>query len=177
MKLKQLSAIAAAVAVSITTLSLPVSAQEERGRDRGDRGDRGNPEEFRQRMAERMKTMLKVSDEEWAVLNPLIEKVQSKQREAMGSRFGGFGGRGGDRGGDRGGASSASTRPGAAESQALRTTLENENASPDELKAKLTAVREQRKKSQAELEQAREDLRKVLTVRQEAALVSMGLLE
>jgi hypothetical protein len=59
----------------------------------------------------------------------------------------------------------------------LRTALENENSSPEELKAKLTAVREQRKKATAELEQAREELRKVLTMRQEAALVAMGILE
>ena len=130
-------------------------------------------------MADRMKTMLKVSDEEWSVIQPLVEKVQAKQRETMAGRFGGFGGRGG-RGGpgrDRDGASSASARPGATEAEALRTAVENENTSPDELKAKLTAVREQRKKSEAELEATREELRKVLTVRQEAALVSMGVLE
>ena len=55
--------------------------------------------------------------------------------------------------------------------------LESETTPADELKTKLDAVREQRKKSAAELTAAREDLRKVLTVRQEAALVSAGLLE
>ena len=58
-----------------------------------------NPEEFRQRMNERLKTSLKVSDEEWSVLQPLIEKVQTKQRDACGGRFGGFGGGGGGGGG------------------------------------------------------------------------------
>ncbi len=184
MKTSKIVSITAALAVSILPFTSTTSGQEPRegGRgqrgERGERGGRGNFEEIRQRMNERLKTSLKVSDEEWSVIQPLIEKVQAKQRESAGGRFGGFGGRGGR--GSRGGESAGneqSSRPGAAESQALRTALENENTSADELKAKLAAVRESRKKSQAELEAAREDLRKVLTVRQEAALVSMGILE
>ena len=55
-------------------------------RREGDRGGRGfSMEDFRKRMEERLKGSLKVSDEEWAVLQPLIEKVQTKQRDAMGS--------------------------------------------------------------------------------------------
>ena len=133
-------------------------------------------------MAERLKTALKVSDEEWGVISPLIEKVQTKQRDAMGGRFGGFGGRGGggggggDRGGN-GGGGATSDRPGAAESTALRTALEGESTSPEDLKAKLAAVREVRKKNAAELAAARAELQKVVTVRQEAVLVSMGILE
>lgn len=152
------------------------TAQENQGdnnrRERGERGGRGNfnPEEFRQRMNERLKSSLKVTDEEWNAIQPLIGKVQDKQRDAMSGRFGR--GRGGDgQGGEQ------STRPGAAESDALRKALESDSTPADELKAKLTAVREQRKKAAAELDAAREELRKVLTVRQEAALVAAGLLE
>src|SRR5262245_41887109 len=100
------------------------SAQDDNNRDR-----RGNFEEFRQRMAERLKTSLKVTDEEWGVLQPLIEKVQTKQREAMTARFGGFGGgrRGGDGGGNSGGGGGGGDRgrdrggdrAGSPESQAL----------------------------------------------------------
>lgn len=146
-------------------------------------------EEFRQKMAERLKTSLKVSDDEWAVIQPLIEKVTTKQRDAGGSRFGGGGptrGPGGTAGGGNpppassGGSSNDPNRPdraGSAEREALRTALENESTSPETLKAKLTAVREVRKKSTAELAEAREELRKVLTIRQEATLVSYGILE
>jgi Spy/CpxP family protein refolding chaperone len=155
----------------------------------GGRG--GNFEEFRQRMAERLKTSLKVSNEEWAVLQPLIEKVQTKQRDAMGGRGfggpGGGGGRGGNGGGPGGGGNGGggpggapgggADRPGAAERDALRTAVENESSTPEELKAKLAALRDSRKKATAELEAAREELKKVLTVRQEAALVSAGILE
>jgi len=149
--------------------------------------DRPSPEEFRARMEERLKTSLKVSDDEWKVLQPLIEKVGEKQRDVMSGRFGGgFGGRGpgggggggtagnaGGGGGDRGGRG----RGGSEESQALRTALESESTSPDDIKAKLAAVREQRKKAAAELAAARAELLKVVTVRQEAVLVSMGMLE
>jgi hypothetical protein len=92
----------------------------------------------------------------------------------MGSRFGG-GRRPGDN--NSGGNSSTPPRPGEAESTALRTALENEGASPDEIKGKLAAVRNQRQRATGELAQAREELKKVVTVRQEATLVSMGILE
>jgi transposase len=138
-------------------------------------------------MAERLKTSLKVSDEEWGVIQPLIEKVQAKQRDAMSSRFGGFGGGRGPGGGNTtggnaptAGATSDPSRPeraGTAEREALRTALENESTSPETIKAKLAAVREVHKKSAAELAAAREELQKVLTVRQEATLVSYGILE
>jgi len=151
--------------------------------------DRPSPEEFRARMEERLKTSLKVSDDEWKVLQPLIEKVGEKQRDVMSGRFGGgFGGRGpgggggggnagGNAGGGGGGDRGGRGRGGSEESQALRTALESESTSPDDIKAKLAAVREQRKKAAAELAAARAELLKVVTVRQEAVLVSMGMLE
>lgn len=148
----------------------------------GRRGGGGGPEQFRQRMTERLKTSLKASDEEMAVIQPLVEKVFVKQREASGGP-GGPGGRrgGGNRPGGDAPAPGGEQRPGRGgetpESQALRETLEKDGAAPSEITAKLTALREQRKKAAAELTAAREDLRKVLTVRQEAVLVQMGLLE
>ena len=138
------------------------------------RGQGGNFADFMQRMNDRMKEALKVTDEEWTVLKPLIEKVQTAQREAGAGR--GFGGRGpgGPGGGDN---NTPDTRPGAAESAALRTALESDSTSADDLKAKLAAVRAVRKKGAADLAVAREELKKVVTVRQEAVLVSMGMLE
>ena len=70
-------------------------------------------------------------------------------------------------GGPRGGGGGRSP-----EAEALTETLKNDNASTDEIKVKLAALREQRKKSAAELTQAREDLKKVLNMRQEASLVA-----
>jgi hypothetical protein len=154
------------------------------GRQRGGGQGGGNFQDFMQRMNDRLKTSLKVTDEEWAVLQPLIEKVQTAQREAGAGR-GGFGGGPGGRGGGPGGPGGnqgggnapADNRPGAAESTALRTALESDSTSPDDIKAKLAALREVRKKGAADLAIARDNLKKVVTVRQEAVLVSMGILE
>ena len=178
-------------ALALAASTLLATAQDNNNQNRGQRGQGGQggtPEEFRVRMAERIKTSLKVTDDEWTVLQPLIEKVTTKQRDAMAGRFGGFGGRGGggpggDRGGNGGGGGApggntgGSDRPGAAESQALRDALEKDSTSPDDLKAKLNAIRETRKKAAAELVAARADLQKVVSVRQEAVLFSMGILE
>ena len=157
----------------------------------GDRQDR--MEKFRQQMNERIKTQLKASDDEWAVIQPLLEKVQTKMRETMESRFGGMRGMGGGgpggprRGGDNGGGGNTAdaARPDAnrqrppgrgptPEAQELMTTLQNDNASTNDIKTKLQALREQRKKSEAELAQSREDLKKVLTLRQEAIWFRRG---
>ena len=177
-------ALAASAVLSIAQDAPPPSPGDGGGRgNRGDRGPGGTPEEFRARMAERLKTSLKVTDDEWGILQPLIEKVTTKQRDAMSGRFGGFGGRGGDRGpgggggGNTGGGAPGGDRPGAAESQALRDALEKDGTSAADIAAKLTAVREQRKKAAAELTAARADLQKVVTARQEAVLFSMGILE
>jgi hypothetical protein len=169
-------------ALALTASTILASAQ-----DNNNGQNRPSPEEFRQRMNERLKASLKATDDEWGIIQPLLEKVTTKQREASSGRFGGFGGGGGGRGGDRGpggggqggggGDQNRADRPGSAESQALRTALESESTSPEDIKAKLAALREFRKKAAAELATAREDLRKVLSVRQEATLVTMGILE
>ena len=194
-------------ALALMASAVVASAQDPNNPGRGGRGN-FNPEEFRARMEERVKTSLKVTDDEWKVLQPLIEAVQTKQRDAFSGRgFGGFGGGrggpggggpggGGPGGGGNGGAPTAGggapapggapaaggggdqqNRGGSAESQALRTALESETTANDDLKAKLAALREARKKAAAELAAARADLQKVVTVRQEAVLVSMGVLE
>ncbi|MEO8353968.1 MAG: hypothetical protein ABI680_19745 [Chthoniobacteraceae bacterium] len=177
--------ILSAIALMVTAVCAPAqdNANPPGGRD-GNRGDRGNfnPEDFRKRMNERLKESLKASDDEWAVIQPLIEKVQTTQREAMGGGRGGFGGRGrgqggpGGRGGNGGGGDRPET-PGAVANTALREAVESDSTTPEELKAKIAAVREVRKKAEAELTAARAELVKVLSVRQEAALVSMGILE
>jgi hypothetical protein len=167
------------------------------GRRGGGQGGQGggnfDPAQFQQRMNDRLKQALKVSDDEWNVIQPLLQKVQEKQREAGRGGMGGMGGgrRGGGQGGP-GGQASPGAQPaadqgnqnnrqnrggGSPEADALQTALQNDGTSAEEIKTKLTALRQSRKKSQAELEQARADLSKILTVKQEAALVLMGMLE
>jgi hypothetical protein len=143
---------------------------------------RGNfdPAEMRARMEARMKEQLGVSDDEWKVLQPKVEKVMTAQRDARAGGGGfGFGGGGGRRGGG-GGGGGADNQPQSAVAKAsadLRTTLENQNASAQDINAKLTALREARAKAKGELEAAQKELKEVLTARQEAVFVSMGMLE
>src|SRR5688500_632714 len=62
---------------------------QQQGDNQGSRRDRqGGGGDWQARMAERMKSELGVSDEEWTVLQPKFEKVMTAQRQA---RMGGFG--------------------------------------------------------------------------------------
>jgi hypothetical protein len=135
-------------------------------------------------MNDRLKTMLKATDDEWAVIQPLLAIVQADQRAMTAARLGGFGGFGGGRrGGGQGGAGGPGGAAGAngatrsPEADALRTALASDATSDADIKTKLEAFRDARKKQADALEQARQDLEKVLTLRQEATLVQMGVLE
>ena len=151
---------------------------QERGGDRG--GDRGGPgrggdaAEFRQRMEERLKEQLGTTDDEWKVLQPKLEKVMTARRDTMGGGFGGFGG--GRRGDDNNSGSQQRSAVQTASSD-LRTTLENKDATPEEINAKLKALRDAREKAKADLAAAQKDLKEVITPRQEAVLVTIGMLE
>jgi len=140
-------------------------------------------EQFRQQMADWMKQALGASDEEWKVLQPRIEKVQTLSRATRGGGGMGFmmGGRRGGPQGDRPqGDRPQSDRPQSEvekKSEALQKVLDNKEAKVEEIKAALTALREARAKAKAELETAQKELREVITVRQEAQFVTMGLLD
>lgn len=145
----------------------------------GGGGPRMTPEEFRAAQAKRTQEALGVTDAEWAVLAPKVEKVQTLQFQSMAGRFGGGrGGRGGGPGGGGpGGAAAAPTTPVSEATAALQTLLENKDATPEQIKAKLTALRDARAKAKEELTKAQAELREVLSVRQEAILVERGLLD
>ena len=134
-------------------------------------------EDFRKRMSDRMREQLGASEEEWKVLQPRIEKVQTLQRQGRG----GFGGRGRGRrpGGDRRAEGDAQRdRPDVEKkSEALRNLLEDKASQAGAIKAALGALRKARVKAAQELATARKALREVVTVRQEAQLVLMGTLE
>jgi len=147
----------------------------------GQRGQgRGNfdPAQFRQRMLDNVKEQLGATDEEMTVLTPKLEKVFAARRDSGGGfGFGGGGMRGGrGPGGGGGGDNQPQSAVGKA-TQDLRTTLENKSASADEITAKLTALREARAKAQEELKASQKELKELVTARQEAVLVSMGMLE
>jgi hypothetical protein len=62
-------------------------------------------------------------------------------------------------------------------SQELRTTLDNKESTPEQIKAKLDALRAARAKAREELTAAQNELREIASVRQEAVLVRDGVLE
>jgi hypothetical protein len=153
------------------------NAQENPTRpERGDRGGRGNfdPEQMRVRMMERYREAFEVKDDaEWKLIEGRITKVSDARRDmgGFGRGFGGPGGRGGGPGG-RGGFG-GEPNP---DAEALQKALEAK-ASADEIKAKLAKYRESQKAKQAALEKAQAELRQVLSVKQEAQAVLMGLLQ
>lgn len=165
------------------------------GRQRGQGGGAGgpggnfDPAQMRQRMMDRMKEQLGADDATWKVMEPRLTKVMETNRQVggRGGMMGMMGGMRGQRGpgGDQGGPQADRRGRGPQGEQTavdkamtqLRTTLENSAASPEEIKTQLTAVRVAREKAKADLAAAQADLKKILTVRQEALLVEMGQLD
>ena len=179
-----LAAFAASLLLTLT--SGTVSAQE-RDRERGG----FDPEQMRVRMMERYREALEVkNDDEWKVIEPRISKVSDARRDSMSASMSAFGRggfnsrRGGDSNGGGGGGGGAGgddrrRRFGgepSVEADALQKALEAK-ASNEEIKAKLAKYRESLKQKQATLTAAQEELRKVLSVRQEATAVMLGLLQ
>ena len=133
-------------------------------------------------MMDRIKQALGASDDEFAAIQPKIQAVMQDQRDANPRTFGMFGGRGGGPGGGRfggGGGFGPTTEPSVVQTalQDLQTTLDDQNASPDAIKAKLDTLRQARTKARQDLAVAQADLKSVLTQRQEAILVLRGLLD
>lgn len=104
---------------------------------------------------------LGISEKEWTVVKPRLERVYDlvHPRRQMGFA----GGRDPD--------------PVERRRRELREVLGNPEAAADEIKAGLTALRTARERASQELAKARYALRQVLTLRQEAQLVVDGLLD
>ena len=184
--------IALAAAVIVTAVGAGVALAQEPERDRGDRRERRDRdpeemrrrfEEFRQRMSDRMREQLGATEDEWKILEPRIEKVREAQRETRGGGFrmmrGMFGRGRGQRGNDdrRDDRSERERSNVEQKTEALRSLLDDENASASSIKAALEALRQARTKARQDLEAAQKDLRQVCSMKQEAQLVLMGVLD
>jgi hypothetical protein len=169
MRLSTWAAMVVLAMASATTFGQTDPNQPPPGRQRGN----FDPQQFRQRMEDRLKEQLQVNDDEWKALQPKIEKVMEAQRDASG-------GRGMFRGGRRGGpdqANNGPTSPVQEKARALQTLLEDKDAKPEQIKSALAAYREARVAARANLTKAQDELRELLTTRQESVLVMMGMLE
>ncbi len=170
------------------------------------RMNQGNPEATRQQMMQRMLQQLEASDAEWQVIQPRLQKVMELSRQTnrrgaggMQRRPGGQSGRRGQGGtearpagrrgtGQQTQGSRGQTRrprndtnrepsPMQKASEELQTLLNNANADPEQVKAKLAVLRDAKETAKRNLAQAHTELQQILTVKQEARLVLMRLLE
>jgi hypothetical protein len=190
MKLNQLLkvyGVAAALALSAGNLL----AQDNNGGGGGGRqrggggggfgGGGGNfdPAEMQQRIMDNIREQLGFTAEaDWTAVQPLVQKVMDAQREVpnMGGRMmGGRGGRGGGGGGGGrgGGLFGATPLP---EQEALQRAIED-NAPAAQIKDALAKYKTALKARQAKLEAAQADLKKVLSVKQEAQATLLGLVQ
>jgi hypothetical protein len=125
-----------------------------------------NPEDMQKRMMSALREQFGVTDdEEWKLISDRIAKVSEIRRNTT-SGFGGL------RGGNRPNRQGPTGNP---EQDALRQAVADKL--PDaEIKARLERLREARKANEEKLGKAQEELRAVLSVRQEAVAVMTGLL-
>ena len=154
-------------------VTVDISAQErDRNRDRGnrDRGERGqwDRSQIMERIMDRYRENLGFSVAEWKVVQPKVQAVMENRISGASGMMSMFGGSRRGRGGD----SSTEKTP----TSELRDLLEKEKPAKGEIKAKLAAYRADRKAREAKLKKAQEDLRQLLTIKQEAQAVLAGLL-
>jgi hypothetical protein len=144
-------------------------------------GGRGNfdPAQFQQRIMDNIKDQLGfTNDTDWAAVQPLVQKVMDARREVGAGGMGRLFSRGNRGGGDQGGGNRRGMFGGtpSPEAEALQKNIDD-NAPAAQIKAALAKYVASQKEKQAKLLQAQENLRKVLTVRQEAQATLLGLLE
>jgi hypothetical protein len=188
MKINQLLAVCGITAALFLGAG-NVLAQNDNGGNGGNGGGggrpgRGNfdPAQMQQRMMERFQTELGLTNEtDWSAVQPLVQKVMDAQRDARGGQIRGMFGR--NRGGNNGGQAGAQQggRGGfggtpSPEAEALQKAIDD-NAPKAQIKDLLAKYQASQKAKQAKLITAQSDLRKVLTVKQEAQATLLGLLE
>ena len=158
-----------------------LAAQDNTADSNSGRRTRANfdPAQFQQRMMDNIRTRLVfTNDAEWAAVQPLVQRVLDARRETMtGMGFGRMGGRaaGSTEGSSpQGGENRANAVKPSPEADSLQKMLDDKVPTA-ELKNALEKYRASRKDKEANLASAQENLRKVLTVRQEAQAALLGL--
>jgi hypothetical protein len=157
-------------------------------RGSGGRGGRGggnfDPAQFQQMRLERYRQDLDIKDDaEWKAIEPLVTKVMDAQRDAFSGMGRGMFGRGGRSGGDNNsGDPNAGRRPRfgpepSEADQALEKAIDDKNATKDQLKSAMAKVRAEKKGAQTKLTAAQEELKKVLSTKQEAVALTLGLVQ
>jgi hypothetical protein len=180
MKMNKILTVCGMIAALTLGAGTLLAQNDNGGNAGGNGGGRGNfdPVQFQQRMMDNVRQQLGfTNDTDWAAVQPLIQKVMDVRREVgfgggMGRLFGRNRGGNGGPGGGRGGFGS----PPSPEAEALQKAIDD-NSPPAQIKSALARYETSQKAGQARLFQAQEDLRKVLTVKQEAQATLLGLLQ
>jgi hypothetical protein len=145
-----------------------------------------DPQEIKDRRIDGAQDQLEITNnEEWKAIRPLVAKVVDAEFDAFAMRTGGgmFGGgrrRNNDDNNNNGDQPQRPRRNIFGEPNHTITDLRDaidKKASDADLKAKVAAVRTETKAKEDALDAAQADLKSVLTVRQEAIAVSIGLLK
>ena len=167
------------VSLLIAVLTFPTLAQNPPPGPGGPGGFNLDPAAIRERMVARFKTALDCSDEDWKLIEPKLIKVFLLRLDTSG--FGGMA-----LPGMRGGFSAMArslldpnAQPSQVEEKAneLQRLIDNNETSNAAYTNALTQLRKAREKAKADLEAAQKNLAEILTVRQEAALVQLNLLD
>ena len=167
---------------SVLTLSAGSLLAQDNGNN-GQRGQRGrwDPAQMEQRIMEHYQEQLGfTNDAEWDAVKPLVQKVMDARRETMSGMGRGMFGSSRNRGGDnqdnnrsRGGGFFGQPSP---EADALQKAIDD-NAPASQIKGLLAKYKASQEAKQAKLKAAQEDLRKVLTAKQEAEATLLGLVD
>ena len=189
----KIEALGAIIVLMIFSCAFAADEQPARGQNMGRGGPQGgmqggpgggfDREGMQDRMLSMMQERLGATDAEWTVIKPRLSKVMELSRSSSmrGGMRGMFGrGRNGrDRDNNNNDRQELREDASAVEkaSAALEETLEKDAPAATEIKEKLTALRSAREKAKAELVEAQKSLREVLSLKQEAQLVIMGMLD
>lgn len=122
-----------------------------------------------------IRQQLASTDEEWAVLLPKLQTVVGLLSDV--SQGGGLGSAAMMSGAGVMAGAQATNTPAAKAYRELRTLLKDKNATDQQVAIKLREWRQLHQKAKSLLTMARKDLISILTVRQEAILLSAGILE
>jgi DNA repair exonuclease SbcCD ATPase subunit len=115
----------------------------------------------RQRAFEELKDHLQVSEKEWPVVKPRLQAVYDLVRPVRPMM----------------GRNEQPQTEVEQRTRELREVLQGDNPPLDQIKAKLTALRAARERANQNVAQARQNLREIMNLRQEAVLVLNGLLD
>ncbi len=180
----------AVILFSVFCLAFPATAQTPPGQGPGNaigqgnapgRGMMGDPAQMQKMMEQRLKETLELNDEEWSVIGPKVMKVFELSMSSRGNPGRMMMGRPGmqppNSNRRRGGMPGMQESPVDTAMQELQTLLEKKDASVDDIKAKVIKIRKAKEKVQQENTSAQKELRELLTVKQEATLIAMGMLD